>query len=78
MRSSQRVAINRTSDLRDPIRAAAQLLAHHGTPGIGQQLLTEHAADTSGHCRTCHLSSGASPVWPCSLWLIGEHIEHLM
>lgn len=62
---------------RDPIRAAAQFLAHLGKPGIGQQLLTEHAADTSGHCRACRSSSGASPVSPCNLWLIGTHVQQL-
>lgn len=69
--SSSRCAVS--TEQRDPVRAAAQLLAHRGTPGIGQQLLTEHAADTTGHCRTCHRSSGASPVWPC----IGKEVQQL-
>ncbi len=46
-------------------------------PGAWRKLLTEHVADSSGHCRSCPTSSGASPVWPCGLRMIGELAERL-
>jgi hypothetical protein len=67
-----------TADPRDPLRAAAQLLAHHGTPGIGRQLRIEHAADARGHCPACRQAvSGVAPVWPCRLAVIAELVEQL-
>jgi hypothetical protein len=67
-----------TPEQHDPIRAAAQLLARHGTPGIGRQLRIEHAADASGHCPACRqAASGVAPVWPCRLAAIAELVEQL-
>lgn len=66
------------TEQRDPIGAAAELLAHRGVPGIGEKLLTEHADDTTGHCRACYSSSGAFPVWPCNLWLIGSEVQRMV
>lgn len=62
----------------DPILAAAHFLAVGRAHGW-QRLLTEHVADTTGHCRSCRSdSSGGSPVWPCGLRLIAEHAEQLV
>ncbi len=63
---------------RGPIGAAAELLAHRGVPGIGEKLLTEHADDTTGHCRACYSYLGVFPVWPCNLWLIGSEVQRMV
>lgn len=58
------------------IIGVARILAATDPVAWGR-LLAEHIADASGHCRACRPSSGASPVWPCSLRMIGEEAERM-
>ena len=58
------------------IESAAALLVRFSDQGWSE-LLKQHVADTSGHCRACHESSGAAPVWPCGLWSIAEAARRL-
>jgi hypothetical protein len=60
----------------DQIVGVAGILAATD-PGAWRKLLSEHVADSSGHCRSCPTSSGASPVWPCGLRMIGEVAERM-
>lgn len=59
-----------------PTPSVAQILAA-GDPGVWRRLSAEHVADHSGRCRACVRSSGASPVWPCSLRAIADEAERI-
>lgn len=42
-------------------------------PGVVATLLTQHAPDTSGRCRTCHTGDGSGRIWsPCRLQRLAE------
>lgn len=58
------------------IHGVAKILAEVD-PGAWRRLLAEHTADHSGHCRACRPSSGAAPVWPCSLRAIADEAERI-
>jgi hypothetical protein len=60
----------------EAIEAAALLLIQY-SDRAWEPLLGQHAADASGHCGSCRSASGASPVWPCELWLIADQARRL-
>jgi hypothetical protein len=50
----------------------AELLSASLSPAAVNQILREHVADPSGHCRGCRFPTTAAPVWPCRLWAIAD------
>lgn len=58
------------------VDGVARILAA-GDPAAWRGLQAEHVADSTGHCRSCRPHSAGSPVWPCTLRVIGDHAEWL-
>ncbi|WP_219418280.1 hypothetical protein [Pseudonocardia nigra] len=61
----------------DQIRSIAEILAFTFSAAELRQILDEHTADASGHCRGCRYPTTASPTWPCRLWEIGAESERI-
>lgn len=65
-----------TSQPVNQVHGIARILAA-GDPAAWRRLQAEHTADSTGHCRSCGPHSGGSPVWPCTLRVIGDEAERL-
>jgi hypothetical protein len=61
----------------DQIRSIAEILAVTYSANALRQILMEHTADDTGHCRGCRYPTTAAPVWPCRLYEIGRETERI-
>jgi hypothetical protein len=61
----------------DHIRGIAEILAVMTSAAAVSQILRDHTADSTGHCRGCRYPTTAAPVWPCRLWEIADETTRI-
>jgi hypothetical protein len=66
-----------TSHPMDQVQSIAELLSASLSSAAVSQILREHVADPTGHCRGCRFPTTAAPVWPCRLWSIADEARRL-